>query len=186
VVESSVPSRQQPAVVLELKERLFGRTKGHIIELGAPPVFPSFFPELTLFRLLYGLYSACRCWNRDRLAGSCCFALSESATSSASHAESCILSTDLREFLIRSRCRTRWKLRPFFFRSCVASSMELMSHNIRTNAALYLDCPPTALPLDWDEELPEMVQDVRERGALTLLCKPDTRNTASGKTFLSN
>ena len=47
--------------------------------------------------------------------------------------------------------------------------MELMSHNIRTNAALYPDCPPTALPLDWDDGLPEMVQDVRDRGAFDLI-----------------
>ncbi|KAI0280063.1 hypothetical protein BC826DRAFT_1077494, partial [Russula brevipes] len=40
---------------------------------------------------------------------------------------------------------------PFF----VASSMELMSHNIRTNTALYPDCSPTALPLDWYDGCPK-------------------------------
>jgi hypothetical protein len=47
--------------------------------------------------------------------------------------------------------------------------MELMSYNIRTNTALYPNCPPTALPLDWDEELPEMVQNIRERGGFDLV-----------------
>ena len=37
-----MPSRQQPAVILELKERQFGCEKCHIIELGAPSV-SSFF-----------------------------------------------------------------------------------------------------------------------------------------------
>ena len=31
----------------------------------------------SVFRLLYELHSACRCWNRDRLAGPRCFALSD-------------------------------------------------------------------------------------------------------------
>ncbi len=48
--------------------------------------------------------------------------------------------------------------------------MELMSYNIRTNAALYPNSPPTALPLDWDEELfPEMVENIRERGGFDLI-----------------
>lgn len=47
--------------------------------------------------------------------------------------------------------------------------MELMSYNIRTNAALYPNCSPTALPLDWDEALPETVQNVRERGGFDLV-----------------
>ena len=48
---------------------------------------------------------------------------------------------------------------------CIASSMELMSYNIRSNTALFPHCPPTALPLDWDDELPETVHNnVRERG----------------------
>jgi hypothetical protein len=48
--------------------------------------------------------------------------------------------------------------------------MELMSYNIRANAALNPDCPPMALPLDWDdEELPETVRDIRERGGFDLI-----------------
>ena len=48
--------------------------------------------------------------------------------------------------------------------------MELMSHNILMNAALYPHCPPTALPLDWDEELlPEPVQEVLERSGFDLV-----------------
>ncbi len=48
--------------------------------------------------------------------------------------------------------------------------MELMSYNIRTNAALYLNCPPMALPLDWDDsELPETVLNIRERGGFDLI-----------------
>ena len=49
--------------------------------------------------------------------------------------------------------------------------MELMSYNIHTNAALYPNCPPPmALPLDWDdEELPEAVRNVRERGGFDLI-----------------
>ena len=43
--------------------------------------------------------------------------------------------------------------------------MELMSYNILSNTALFPHCPPTALPLDWDDELPETVHNnVRERG----------------------
>lgn len=43
--------------------------------------------------------------------------------------------------------------------------MELMSYNIRSNTALFPNCPPTALPLDWDDELPKTVyNNVRERG----------------------
>ena len=56
---------------------------------------------------------------------------------------------------------------PFLF--FVASSMELMSHNIHTNATLYPNCPPIALPLNWDEELPETVQNIRERGGFDLI-----------------
>ncbi|KAH9971721.1 hypothetical protein BGW80DRAFT_1319633, partial [Lactifluus volemus] len=41
----------------------------------------------------------------------------------------------------------------------VASSMELMSYNIHANSTLY--CPLTVLPLDWDQELPESVLNVR-------------------------
>jgi hypothetical protein len=44
----------------------------------------------------------------------------------------------------------------------LVSSMELMNYNIHANTALYPHCPPTALPLDWDEEeLPEAVRNVR-------------------------
>jgi hypothetical protein len=45
-----------------------------------------------------------------------------------------------------------------------------MSCNICANAALYPNCPPMALPLDWDdEELPEMVRDIREWGGFDLI-----------------
>jgi hypothetical protein len=48
--------------------------------------------------------------------------------------------------------------------------MELMSYNIRANAALYPNGAPTAFPLDWeDEALPETVQNVRERGGFDLV-----------------
>jgi hypothetical protein len=47
--------------------------------------------------------------------------------------------------------------------------MELMSYNICTNAMLYPRCPPTALPLDWDEELPETVRNFREHGGFDLI-----------------
>lgn len=54
-----------------------------------------------------------------------------------------------------------------------------MSHNMHTNAALHpiYPPPPTALPLDWDEELPEIIQNLRRRGGFDLLsCKPNTGN----------
>ena len=48
--------------------------------------------------------------------------------------------------------------------------MELMSYNIRANATLYPNCPPMALSLDWDdEELPETVRNIRERGGFDLI-----------------
>jgi hypothetical protein len=48
--------------------------------------------------------------------------------------------------------------------------MELMSYNIRTNAMLYPNCSPMALPLDWDDkELPEPVRNIRERGGFGLI-----------------
>jgi len=47
--------------------------------------------------------------------------------------------------------------------------MELMSYNIRSNATLYPNCPPTALPLNWDEELPKIVRDFRDRGGFGLV-----------------
>ena len=48
--------------------------------------------------------------------------------------------------------------------------MELMSYNIRANAALYPNCLLMALPLDWDdEELPETVRSIRERGGFDLI-----------------
>ncbi|KAI0251413.1 putative methyltransferase-domain-containing protein [Lactifluus subvellereus] len=60
------------------------------------------------------------------------------------------------------------------------SSMELMSYNIRANAALYPHCLPTALPLDWDEGLPDAVRDVHERGGFDLIAMADvTYNTSS-------
>lgn len=163
-----MPSRQQPAVVLELKERLFGCNKCHIIELGAPPVFLHFLPGLTL------CFDCCMNCTLRVGAGtgivSLVLAALLSVTSSASHAESCLLSTDLREFVtFEAVGRPAGNYGPFTFFLFVASSMELMYHNIRTNAVLYPDCSPTALPLDWDEELPEMVQDVRERGGFDLI-----------------
>jgi len=127
----SIPSPplqpRQPAIVQELKERLFGHSSGkgcNIIALGAGTGIVSL--------VLAGLRSA---------------AASSSASAASHGAESCILSTDL------------------------PSSMELMSHNIRANAALYPHCSPLmALPLDWDdEELPETVRDVRERGGFDLI-----------------
>jgi len=42
-------------------------------------------------------------------------------------------------------------------------------YNIRTNAALYPNCPLTALPLYWDEELSEPVQNIREHGGFDLV-----------------
>ena len=54
-----------------------------------------------------------------------------------------------------------------------------MSHNMHSNAALHpiYPPPPTALPLDWDEELPEIIQNPRRRGGFDLLsCKPNTGN----------
>jgi hypothetical protein len=45
--------------------------------------------------------------------------------------------------------------------------MELMSYNIPTNAARYPNCPPMALPLDWDDE--EAVWDICERGGYDLI-----------------
>jgi hypothetical protein len=48
--------------------------------------------------------------------------------------------------------------------------MELMSYNIRMNTALYPNCPPMALPPDWDdEELPETVPNICERGGFDLI-----------------
>lgn len=38
--------------------------------------------------------------------------------------------------------------------------MELMNHNISKNTNLFPLCPPQALPLDWDEDLPTEVVDV--------------------------
>jgi hypothetical protein len=44
------------------------------------------------------------------------------------------------------------------------------THVLRTNTALYPDCPPMSLPLDWDDgELPETVRNIRERGGLDLI-----------------
>jgi hypothetical protein len=49
--------------------------------------------------------------------------------------------------------------------------MELMSYNIRSNAALYPHCPPTALPLDWDDdELPETIHNnVQDHGGFDVV-----------------
>jgi hypothetical protein len=51
----------------------------------------------------------------------------------------------------------------------VASSMELMSYNIHANTTLYPHFPPTVLPLDWEQELPESVLNIRERGGFDLI-----------------
>jgi len=85
-------------------------------------------------------------------------ALRSSDTACAAH-ETRIFSTDLRE---------QDPLSSFFFsldsRFFKVSSMELMNYNIHANSALYPHFPPTALPLDWDEEeLPEAVRNVRGR-----------------------
>ncbi|KAH9987134.1 putative methyltransferase-domain-containing protein [Russula compacta] len=130
-VSASVASQQQqPAIVRELEEKLFGREECRIIELGAGTGIVSL--------VLAALRSA-------------------HLITSSPHHEDCILSTDL------------------------PSSMELMSYNIRMNAAHYPRCPPTALPLDWDEELlPEPVQVVLERGGFDLVVMADvTYNTSS-------
>jgi hypothetical protein len=99
--------------------------------------------------------------------------------SSASPSESCILSTDLRQFSIFliSCCEPDSFIRFAPGLSCreLASSMELMSYNIRTNTALYPNCPPMALPPDWgDEELSELVRYIRERGRFDLIVLADT------------
>jgi hypothetical protein len=149
-VESSIPSEQQPAVVPELKERLFGSKECHIIELGTLP-YPLFCLFFSFFKVLGPLRQLTVCTlyiGAGTGIVSLALAALRSVTSSTSqgfHDESCILSTDL------------------------PSSMELMSYNIRTNAALYPNCAPTSLPLDWDEELPETVQNVRERGGFDLV-----------------
>ncbi|KAH9962670.1 putative methyltransferase-domain-containing protein [Russula dissimulans] len=127
---SGAGSSSHPAIVRELKERLFsGREECHVIELGAGTGIVSL--------VLAALRS-------DNLG-------------SSSHDEpGRILSTDL------------------------PSSMELMSYNIRSNVTLYPNCPPTALPLDWDEELPETVRDLRDRGGFDLVVMADvTYNTSS-------
>lgn len=38
--------------------------------------------------------------------------------------------------------------------------MELMNHNISQNMSLFPVCPPEALPLDWDEDLPTEVVEI--------------------------
>ena len=107
--ESITTSSLQPATVRELKERLFGysSSKGcNIIELGAPsyPLLLFFvFPKLwdphnqqltTEARVLgagTGIVSLVLAGLRSAVS---------SASAPVSHAESCILSTDLREFSI--------------------------------------------------------------------------------------
>ncbi|TFY50616.1 hypothetical protein EVG20_g11420, partial [Dentipellis fragilis] len=60
------------------------------------------------------------------------------------------------------------------------SSMELMNFDIAQNASLYEDARPTALTLDWDEELPETVAEVGTRGGFNAIVMADvTYNTAS-------
>jgi hypothetical protein len=47
--------------------------------------------------------------------------------------------------------------------------MELMSYNIHANSTLYPHFPPIVLPLDWDQELPESVLNIREHGGFDLI-----------------
>jgi hypothetical protein len=92
-------------------------------------------------------------------------ALRSANLASAAH-DTCILSTDLRESLpSRSNLLRPTSLESFL----VASSMELMSYNIHANSTLYPHFPPTVLPLDWDQELPESVLNIRERGGFDLI-----------------
>jgi len=71
------------------------------------------------------------------------------------------------------------------FSTDLLSSMELMNYNIHANTALYTHCPPTALPLDWDEEeLPDAVRDIR--GGFDLVVMADVAyNTSSFPALLS-
>lgn len=71
------------------------------------------------------------------------------------------------------------------FSTDLLSSMELMNYNIHANTALYPNCPPTTLPLDWDEEeLPEAVRDIR--GGFDLVVMADVAyNTSSFPALLS-
>jgi hypothetical protein len=93
------------------------------------------------------------------------------AKSTSSHHWTRILSTDLRESP---------SFHPSPTKSCAthqtallhkASSMDLMSYNIRSNAALYPHYPPTTLPLDWDDdEFPEAIYDgVRDHGGFDVV-----------------
>lgn len=47
--------------------------------------------------------------------------------------------------------------------------MELMDHNIITNAALFPHAVPLSLSLDWDEPLPPEVHQMQERGGLDVI-----------------
>jgi len=58
--------------------------------------------------------------------------------------------------------------------------MELMSYNIRSNAELYPQCPPTALPLDWDDDELPIHNDVQDHGGFDVVVMADvTYNTSS-------
>ncbi|KAF8273188.1 putative methyltransferase-domain-containing protein [Lactarius quietus] len=122
----------QPALVQELRSRLFAPQECHIIELGAGTGIVSL-----VLAALRSSDAACATY------------------------ETRIFSTDL------------------------LSSMELMHYNIYANTALYPHCPPTALPLDWDEEeLPEAVRDAR--GGFDLIVMADVAyNTSSFPALLS-
>ncbi|KAH9074847.1 putative methyltransferase-domain-containing protein [Lactarius deliciosus] len=132
LVRLTAAAASQPALVQELRSRLFAPKECHIIELGAGT----------------GIVSLV-------LA-----ALRSSDTACAAH-ETRIFSTDL------------------------LSSMELMNYNIRANTTLYPHFPPTALPLDWDEEeLPEAIRG--RRGGFDLVVMADVAyNTSSFPALLT-
>ncbi|KAI9440757.1 putative methyltransferase-domain-containing protein [Lactarius indigo] len=132
LVRLSAAAASQPALVQELRSRLFAPKECYVIELGAGT----------------GIVSLV-------LA-----ALRSSDTACAAH-ETRIFSTDL------------------------LSSMELMNYNIHANSALYPHCPPTALPLNWDEEeLPEAVRG-RHVGFDLVVMADVAYNTSSFPALLS-
>ncbi|KAI0272752.1 putative methyltransferase-domain-containing protein [Gloeopeniophorella convolvens] len=60
------------------------------------------------------------------------------------------------------------------------SSMEIMGHNIQANAALFPGCAPTALQLDWDEDLPASIQASHDHAGFDIIVMADvTYNTSS-------
>ena len=103
-VESSIPSVQQPTLVSELKERLFGSKECHIIELGAPSYLSLFS---FYFKKSWGIQLTLCVGAGTGIVSLVLAALRSAAPSTATHAadsESCILSTDLREILIFHLC----------------------------------------------------------------------------------